>query len=123
MLRFSTAGAATVSLYYLLLAFLTEVLGFWYLTSSIAAFLIGYATNFTLQKLWTFKERSTHALSRQVTLHLALQFGNLVLNTTLLYLLVEYGQLWYITAQLILTVALSIESYFVSRWIFASVSR
>ena len=116
--RFSVVGGIGGLVYYGLLYGLTEFVGMWYITSSVVASLVRYLLNFTLQKFWTFRNRTKRTVNRQLTQYSILALTKWVLNTALLYVLVEYLHLWYLLAQGILSILLSVASYFGSRWIF-----
>ncbi|MEK7151994.1 MAG: GtrA family protein [Patescibacteria group bacterium] len=80
---------------------LTDILGVWYIASAIFAFLISLVVTFFLQKMWTFGDvalHPQHAL-RQVALYTASSVSFLGLNTLILYLLVEFLDVWYLLAQ------------------------
>lgn len=117
-LRFLGSGAVSVSLYYIILILLTEVGRVWYLTSAVVAFSVAYATNFLLHKLWTFRNREKESARRQLVLHLTARLLNMALNVLFLYLLVEHLRLNYLVAQAFITFALSVQSFFITRWIF-----
>lgn len=118
--RFSLVGALSVLVYYGMLCTLTELLHVWYITSAFVAFLGYYIVNFSLQKCWAFQNKSKQYIKRQLTQFTAMAVGNWILNTTLLYLLVEYAHWHYLLAQGMLTIVVSIIAYFVLRWIFRS---
>lgn len=98
---------------------LTSLFGVWYITSAIIAFVAAYAVNFTLQKLWTFQAIERKGSGRQFVLHLSLQLCNLGLEVGGMYLLVEYAGLWYLVAQILMLGGIAVESFFISRRIFA----
>ncbi|KKS83538.1 MAG: GtrA-like protein [Parcubacteria group bacterium GW2011_GWA2_43_11] len=116
--RFSIAGAAGVMTYYVALYCLTEYLGVWYIASAIIGFILNTGLNFTLQKFWTFQNKGTEMVGRQLVLYIAMTLSFLVGNTVFLYLMVQYLHMWYIGAQLILTVVFSISSFIFSGLIF-----
>ncbi|MEX1112116.1 MAG: GtrA family protein [Candidatus Andersenbacteria bacterium] len=116
--RFAVVGALSVLTNYALLYGLTEYAGLWYILSAFVAFLGYYTLNFSLQKYWAFQNKSRQAIKRQLSHFTIMAIGNWILNTSLLYVLVEYVHMWYILAQGILTAAVSIISYFALRWIF-----
>lgn len=116
--RFSLVGALSVFTYYALLYGLTEFVGVWYIASAFVAFVGYYAVNFTLQKFWSFRNKSKKFIKRQLMQFTFMAIGNWTLNTTLLYVLVEYFHLWYMYAQAILTIVVSIIAYFCLRYIF-----
>ena len=121
--RFLLAGIPGVFMYYVLLYTLTDLLGMWYMTSAIIASVVNVASNFLLQKFWTFGDRDTAGVHRQagqyIALFASLFFGNLLI----LYVLIESAHLWYMAAQVVSTVVITSISYFVSRRIFAARSR
>lgn len=116
--RFSVVGALSVFTYYTLLYVLTEYASVWYVASAAVAFVGYYVVNFSLQKCWAFQNKSKVDIRRQLCQFTVMAVGNWLLNTSLLYVLVEYAQMWYMLAQGILTVIVSIVAYFVLRWIF-----
>ena len=118
--RFCIVGAAGVIAYYATLYCLTEYLGVWYVASAIVGFIINTGLNFTLQKLWTFQNKETQMVGRQLMLYVAMIVSFLVGNAVLLYLMVQYLHMWYIGAQMILTVVISILSFIISGRIFKS---
>lgn len=116
--RFCIAGAAGVITYYAALYCLTEYLGLWYVASAVIGFILNTGLNFTLQKFWTFQNKETHFVRRQLVLYSLMTISFLILNTLCLYLMVQYLHIWYIGAQMILTVVISILSFVFSGKIF-----
>ncbi|OJI06764.1 hypothetical protein BK004_02215 [bacterium CG10_46_32] len=116
--RFCVAGAAGVIAYYAALYGLTEYLGVWYVISAVIGFVLNTGLNFTLQKFWTFQNKETHLVGRQLALYAAMTVFFLVGNTVFLYLMVEYLHMWYIGAQVILTAVISVLSFIISGRIF-----
>ena len=123
VVRFCIAGAAGVIAYYTALYGLTEYLGVWYVTSAMVGFTLNTGLNFILQKFWTFQNKETHMVGRQLALYAAMTVSFLVGNTVFLYLMVEYLHMWYIGAQVILTVVISILSFIISGRIFKNERR
>ncbi len=118
IVRFCVAGAAGVIAYYAALYGLTEYLGVWYVISAVIGFILNTGLNFTLQKFWTFENKEIHMVGRQLALYVAMTVSFLISNALFLYLMVEYLHLWYIGAQVILTIVISVLSFIISRRIF-----
>lgn len=118
VVRFCIAGAASVIVYYAVLYSFTEYLGFWYIVSAVIGFILNTGLNFALQKFWTFQNKEMQMVGHQLALYLIMTASFLIGNTIFLYLMVQYLHLWYIGAQIILTVVISILSFFISRRIF-----
>ncbi|MDO8593682.1 MAG: GtrA family protein [bacterium] len=116
--RFLIVGSLSVVTYYALLWGLTEFAGVWYIASAIVAFVGYYFVNFLSQKYWAFKNKDRDALNRQLAQYTLMAVANWVINTVLLYVLVEYLHLHYMVAQAILTVLVSIIAYFGFKYIF-----
>lgn len=119
-LRFIGVGSVGVALYYAVLWFLTELVGLWYFASAVFASLASFSTLFVLQKYWTFRERDTSRIHQQFRAYALWSTTSMVLNLVFLYSLVEYLGLWYLAAQVVSTIALTLASYVVSRRIFRS---
>ena len=118
VVRFSIVGALGVFTYYVLLYGLTEFAAMWYILSAVVAFTGYYIVNFLLQKFWAFQNKDKKYIKRQLIQFTIMAVGNWILNTSLLYVLVEYAHMWYILAQGILTIVVSIIAYFALRYIF-----
>lgn len=116
--RFSLVGVFSVTTYYALLFGLTEFAHVWYIASAIVAFGGYFVVSFNLQKHWAFRNRSKERIKQELAQFSLMAVGNWILNTSLLYVLVEYFHMWYLLAQGILTVVVSIIAYFALRWIF-----
>jgi len=97
---------------------LTHIVGVWYLTASVIAFILSFVVSFTLQRIWTFDIRTRDGIARHGVLYLFVALGNLLFNTAFVYLLVEYLQVWYLLAQLLSGMLIALVSFFVYRKIF-----
>lgn len=118
IMRFLSAGGLGVLLYYLILYTLTDLLAVWYMASAIVASIANWSSNFVLQKFWTFQNKDTKVIHRQAGAYAVMAAGLFVGNLLLLYLLVEYFRMWYMGAQAIVTVLLTVVSYFITSRIF-----
>ncbi|MBI2097857.1 MAG: GtrA family protein [Candidatus Vogelbacteria bacterium] len=90
---------------------LTEWFAVWYLLSSIFAFLLAVFVSFTLQKFWTFREKSMRRVRRQFVAFLIVTTGSLSLNTLLVYSLVEGWRLQYLLSQIIAGALIAVISF------------
>lgn len=118
VVRFCIVGLAGVIIYYVALYGLTEYLGVWYVISAVIGFVLNTGLNFILQKFWTFQNKETHMVGRQLVLYVTMFASFLIGNTVFLYLMVEYLHMWYMTAQVILTAVISALSFVISGRIF-----
>ena len=89
-----------------LLYFLTEFFGLWYFYSSIISYLGGVIPNYTLNKYFNFKNKSKKIIP-QFTAFLLVSVWGLFITQILIFLFVEFFNLWYIIAKII-TIAIVI---------------
>lgn len=117
LVRFAASGtiAALVGLFSTYV--LTDIAGLWYLLSSFLAFTFASATAFTLQKFWTFKEKSTDRLHVQAIQTLALALFNLAFNTAGMYMLVDLLHLHYLVAQCLIYGIIGVLDFILYRFV------
>jgi putative flippase GtrA len=119
ILRFLSAGGLGVLLYYLVLYTLTDFIGVWYLASAAIASIVNWTSNFVLQKFWTFQNKDRKNLHKQAGIYAVMAIGLFGANLLLLYVLVDYLRLWYLGAQVIVTVLLTGVSFIITSRIFS----
>lgn len=118
VVRFGMSGAAATATDIGALAVLIYVLHLWYLAAAVIAFLIGFVVSFSLQKFWTFRDHTTERMGAQAAVYLAIVLMNLTINTFFVFVLVEYVGLTPIPAQLVASVVIACESFFLYRIVF-----
>ena len=102
-----TSAAVNLSLLYLF----TSVFHMWYIYSAIIATSVALIVSFTLQKLWTFQNFSTDRVHVQFPMHATLALFNIVLNAAFLFAFVEWLHLWYLAAQVLVSMLLACVNY------------
>ncbi|MBS4052329.1 MAG: GtrA family protein [Methylomonas sp.] len=121
--RFLISGGSAAFVDLAILYVLTDVVGLWYLHSSILAFLVAFGVSFTLQKFWAFQD--TRATARIVGVQGSVYFVfaccNLALNTLLMYVFVEMFQWWHMAGQIVAGAAVACVSFFVYRHVIFKV--
>ncbi len=117
--RFLLVGSISILINLSILYILTEYGNVWYLASSALAFGISYIISFLFHKFWTFKNKNVRATIYQFPLHLSLALFNLLLNTVLLFILVEWVHVWYVLAQASAAIVIAVNSFIISRKIFS----
>ena len=121
--KFVLAGCAAGAINIILLYGFTEFLHIYYLASSVAALLVAWIASFFFQKFWRFREHSTERLHKQAFLYVLMQGGGLAVNTLLMYVAVEKLHIWYIMAQICISVSIALATYFINKqYIFQHVS-
>ena len=114
---FAVVGAIAVGGSWAILYVLTEG-GVVYLVSLIVALAFNYTFTFMANKFVTYRNTSTKVLRSQIIQYLAMVASFYVLNTIFLYVLVAYAGMWYMAAQVCISIALSFASMAISPRIF-----
>lgn len=115
--RFLLVGGSGALLNLLLLWLFASVFGLWYLASSVAGYCIAMGYNFLLQRLWAFRAIAGSVVS-QLPYFVLINLLGLLLNTAILYLLVEELGIWYLAGQAAASLVVAGQSFFAYRWIF-----
>ncbi len=102
-IRFVVSGTTATLVDISLLYIITEYIGLWYLLSSIFSFLAGSITHFTISRHWVFNNRQK-TFWRQYKSFFIIHLGGLAINTTGLYLLVQFLHIYYLLAKLMVVV-------------------
>jgi dolichol-phosphate mannosyltransferase len=120
--RFYTVGATGLLLNYIVSMMLTKgvISNFWYLQASIIGIILSITSNFFLNKIWTFEDRtfSPRNTLKQYGMFLGLSTVGAVVQLILLYLFVQSGSQY--TVSLILAVgAASVGNFLLNKkWTF-----
>jgi putative flippase GtrA len=111
LIRYVFSGGIAAASNVIALFLLVEYGNLYYLYASILAFIFSLVVSFTLHKFLTFRDRETRNIHGQIGRYLLVILGNLVLNTVLVYLLVETASLWYVFAQILGAALIAVTGY------------
>lgn len=121
--RFLVSGGISAGVDLILLYVLTDIFGVWYLVSTIVAFILAFFVSFGLQKFWTFRDHSREGMSTQAGTYFLIAACNLALNTFLVYVFVDYLNFHYLLAQIVASILIACESFFVyQRFVFRAIT-
>lgn len=112
LVRYIISGGTAAMTNWIVLFLLVHFGQMYYLSASVIAFVLSIAVSFVMQKFWTFQDRLVSDVHAQFARYSVVIFSNLVLNTALVYLLVEKAGVWYLMAQILGTVVIAITGYF-----------
>ena len=119
-LKFSAVGLSGVVVNFAILIFFTEIIGLYYVYSSLIAIETSVITNFLLNNAWTWNNQSYSYgfLSRFLRFNLVSIIA-LFLNVIVLYSLTEYLGLWYIISNACGILAATLVNFSVNNlWTF-----
>ena len=113
LFKFLVSGGSAAAVNIGTLYILTEYAHIHYLQSAVLSFSAAFFLGFFLQKFWTFKDTRKDAIHWQMIVYLGLALINLLVNTSLIYILVEYMHLWYVGAAMVSTALLAVNNFFI----------
>ena len=117
--KFIIVGGIGVVINLTILFLLTEFLGIYYIVSEIIAFITAIIHNYSINKIWTFKERLKDESLKKFSQYFLISLIGLVINLIVLYFLVEFFHIWYIIAELFATTISSIVNFYGNKfWTF-----
>jgi|SRR3989344_4726213 len=117
IIRFLIAGTLATGTNLGVLYILTDWFELWYLLSAVLSFIVAFFISFTLQKFWTFGDRSREAVPVQAGAFLVVALVGLGINTLGLYGLVDYIGLHYLMAQIIMSVFIAAANFFMYQFV------
>ncbi len=109
----STAGVSNL----VLLFVFHGLLGWEIILSTSFAFVLAFLISFSLQKLWTFRNKERKQTFRQLVLYFLTALINLNLNGFFMHLLVNEYHVWYLLAQLVINLFLGFINFMVYKFI------
>jgi len=118
IIRFIISGGTAAFVLLSTLYIFTEFLHIYYILSSILGFGLSVSVNFFLQKKWVFNNHSRELLLKQAYMFLSISLFNLVLNTFLMYTLVDILNVWYLLSQILIAGIIAIWNFLTYRIIF-----
>ncbi|MFA6416214.1 MAG: GtrA family protein [Candidatus Paceibacterota bacterium] len=100
-----------------ILYLLTDKFGLWYLLSGIISFVCSVFVSFVLHKELTFNDKVRHKINKKFILFFLVATINLLINTTMLYLLTDVFGIFYLLSQVVASVLIATWSYFLYHWL------
>jgi putative flippase GtrA len=102
-IKFCVVGGLGTLLNLFILFAAVEMFGLWYIYGATLSFVIVITFNFSLNKIWTFKnkERGTVVVTGQYLTYVVIGGIGMAINIATLFILVEFFHFWYLLAELI----------------------
>ena len=104
MVRFFIVGAGGVAVNTFFLWLFTEILGVYYIISSIIAIEIAIMSNFAMNNYWTFDDRNRHnreSLLRRAGKYNIVSYSGDWINVVVIYLLTSIFGIYYLASNII----------------------
>ena len=122
LLKFCIVGVSGILVNLAVLYSLVEFGYLWYIHAAMIAFLAAVSFNFTLNKIWTFRDgKKGITIANQYLKFVAISTIGLIINLFILYMLVEYVSLSYLFSQFMAILTTTTINFLGSKyWAFAS---
>lgn len=120
-IQYSLVGFVGFGVHLLILWLLTDIVGLWYLLSATIAIVVAALNNYTLNYLWTFKDRKEYIDNKVIGYFKYLLSRGFTegLYLGLLYLMTDIAGVHYITSSIIVQFATAIVGYLIAvKWIW-----
>lgn len=115
MVRYVIAGTTSACVNLSVLYIFNTIVGLFYLTASIIAFIVAFFVSWGLHKFWTFKDHSLEGAHKQGIKYLASSLFGLSLNTTLMYTFVSILRFWVLPSQVLAGLMVAGFTFFISK--------
>ncbi len=117
--KFALVGASGILVNELFLWLFTDIAGFYFLVSSVIAIEIAIITNFFLNNIWTFGDRTTGSVRKRFVRFNAVSLVGMVFNVILLYTFTTFFGIYYLISNVIAIFIVFAWNYFANRkWTF-----
>ena len=115
--RFLTSGGVAAAVNLGLFLFLYELMGVHYLTAVVETSIVVFFVSFTLQKVWTFEDPKVCTVPVQLPLYALSALCTVAANMVLIYVFVEWFELWPLVAQVLSLALIAIGNFFVYKFL------
>ncbi len=117
IVKFGIAGIIATATHFALLFILTDIFGLWYLLSTSLAFLVAFMVSFFSQKFWTFGDKRKQGMYKQMGGYFLVVSSGMAVNAVGMYALVDYANLYYLIAQVIMSGLVAIYNFLMYRFV------
>lgn len=121
LIRYIGAGAVGAATNIVVFYALIDIFSVWYVIASVCSFVVALSVSFTVQKFFTFRDHSTDAMVKQMSLFTIVSISGLALNVAIVYFLVDILGLYHFVGQILTMIVVAIFSFLMyQRFIFQS---
>lgn len=115
LLKFFLVGISNTAIDFIVYIALTRIFHLYYLIAATISFVMAVTWSFNLNRRWTFKVK--RGLVAQYCVFLLINTIVTLLNVSILYLLVDYFEVYDLLAKLVLTFFLGILNFTVNKFL------
>jgi len=115
LVRYIISGGISATVNLAVLSILYYIFDMYYLLASIFSFLVAFFVSLTLHKFWTFEDHSMKGASLQAGKYLVSSIFGLIINTSFLYIFVDFMHLYVFLGQIFAGIITASVTFFISR--------
>lgn len=116
-IKFFFAGSTAALVNLLLLILFHDWIGWGLIISTSVAFVLSFSVSFTLQKFWAFRNYHYNKIPTQFILYIINAVIGLTINGFLMHLLVNKWEIWYLLAQIGVSMLIGLYNFLVYNFI------
>lgn len=116
--RFGIVGVLAFIIDYGLMAFCTEVLGIYYLWSSLISFTVSVIFNYVMSVKWVFNVDNGKTQTQNLIFFVTFSIIGLGINQLIMWLGVDKIQISYLIVKLFATAVVMVFNYVTRKWYF-----
>ena len=113
--RYLLAGSLTFLADFLVLILLTEFAGFNYLWSNLVGVFVGIVVSYLLCIKWVFLNRRYNQVALELPLFVMTCLVGVLVNELMLWLLVEFVDIYYLTSKIIVTAVIFVFNFLLKK--------
>lgn len=113
--RYLLAGSLTFLADFLVLVLLTEFAGLNYLWSNLVGVFVGIVVSYFLCIKWVFLNRRYNQVVFEFPLFILTCFVGVLLNELMLWALVEFGNIHYLTSKVVVTAVIFVVNFLLKK--------
>ncbi len=111
IMRFGVVGVISFLVDYGILYVLTEKANIYYLLSAGISFTVSVVINYLLSMSWVFKSNKKRGKKEEFIIFIVLSLGGLLLNQVMMYVFVDYMNVYYLLAKIVATAIVMIYNF------------
>lgn len=111
IMRFGVVGVISFLVDYGILYVLTEKANIYYLLSAGISFTVSVVINYLLSMSWVFKSNKKRGKKEEFIIFIVLSLGGLLLNQVMMYVFVDYMNVYYLLAKIVATAIIMIYNF------------
>lgn len=111
IIRFGVVGVISFLVDYGILYVLTEKANIYYLLSAGISFTVSVVINYLLSMSWVFKSNKKRGKKEEFIIFIVLSLGGLLLNQVMMYVFVDYMNVYYLLAKIVATAIVMIYNF------------